>query len=81
MASTQPVRQPASHPDIPSGRTVIILLAVTAAATAAVITGVILMGRGGKANERWGNKLMRARVGLQLVAVVLLLLLFAVYQS
>ena len=44
MASTQPVRQPASHPDIPSGRTVIILLAVTAAATAAVITGVILMG-------------------------------------
>ena len=64
-------------------KTVLIVLTVIAliGVVGVLLTGVILMGRGGKANEKWGNKLMRARVGLQLVAVVLLLLLFAVYQS
>jgi len=64
-------------------KTVLIVLTVLAliGVIAVLFTGVILMGRGGEANARWGNKLMRARVGLQLVAVVLLLLLFAVYQS
>ncbi len=62
-----------------------VLIALTVIALIGVVgvlfAGVILMGRGGEANARWGNKLMRARVGLQLIAVVLLLLLFAVYQS
>lgn len=64
-------------------KTVLIVLTVIAliGVVAALLTGVVLMGRGGEANARWGNKLMRARVGLQLIAVVLLLLLFAVYQS
>ena len=64
-------------------KTVLIVLTVLAliGVIAVLFTGVILMGRGGEANARWGNKLMRARVGLQLVAVILLLLLFAVYQS
>ncbi|MDE0148070.1 MAG: twin transmembrane helix small protein [Rhodospirillaceae bacterium] len=64
-------------------KTVLIVLTVIAliGVVAALFTGVVLMGRGGEANARWGNKLMRARVGLQLIAVVLLLLLFAVYQS
>ncbi|MDE0718891.1 MAG: twin transmembrane helix small protein [Rhodospirillaceae bacterium] len=64
-------------------KTVLIVLTVMAliGVVAALFTGVVLMGRGGEANARWGNKLMRARVGLQLIAVVLLLLLFAVYQS
>lgn len=64
-------------------KTVLIVLTVIAliGVVAALFTGVVLMGRGGEANARWGNKLMRARVGLQLVAVILLLLLFAVYQS
>ena len=64
-------------------KTVLIVLTVIAliGVIAVLFTGVILMGRGGEANARWGNKLMRARVGLQLVAVILLLLLFAVYQS
>ena len=64
-------------------KTVLIVLTVIAliGVLAALFTGVVLMGRGGEANARWGNKLMRARVGLQLVAVILLLLLFAVYQS
>ena len=64
-------------------KTVLIVLTVIAliGVVAALFTGVVLMGRGGEVNARWGNKLMRARVGLQLIAVVLLLLLFAVYQS
>ena len=64
-------------------KTVLIVLTVIAlvGVVGVLFAGVVLMGRGGEANARWGNKLMRARVGLQLVAVVLLLLLFAVYQS
>ncbi|MCY3829025.1 MAG: twin transmembrane helix small protein [Rhodospirillaceae bacterium] len=64
-------------------KTVLIVLTVIAlvGVVGVLFAGVVLMGRGGAANDRWGNKLMRARVGLQLVAVVLLLLLFAVYQS
>ena len=64
-------------------KTVLIVLTVIAliGVVAVLFTGVVLMGRGGEANARWGNKLMRARVGLQLIAVVLLLLLFTVYQS
>ncbi len=62
-----------------------VLIVLTAAALVAVvgvlIAGVVLMGRGGEANRRWGNRLMRARIGLQLAAVVLLLLLFVVYRS
>ena len=64
-------------------KTVLIVLTVAAliGVVAVLLAGVILMGRGGEANARWGNRLMRARVGLQLAAVVLLLLLFAVYGS
>ncbi len=64
-------------------KTVLIALTVIAliGVVGVLLAGVILMGRGGEANARWGNKLMRARVGLQLVAVVLLLLLFVVYQG
>lgn len=64
-------------------KTVLIVLTVIAlvGVVGVLFAGVVLMGRGGEANAKWGNKLMRARVGLQLVAVILLLLLFAVYQS
>jgi len=64
-------------------KTALIVLIVIAmvGVVAVLLAGVILMGRGGETNDRWGNKLMRARVGLQLVAVVLLLLLFAVYRT
>lgn len=64
-------------------KTVLIVLTVAAlvGVVGVLLAGVILMGRGGEANARWGNKLMRARVGLQLTAVILLLLLFVVYQG
>lgn len=39
-----------------------------------LIIGVIAMLKGGDFNKRWGNKLMRARVALQGLAVILILL-------
>ena len=36
--------------------------------------GIISMLRGGDFNKRWGNKLMRARVILQGLAILLILL-------
>lgn len=54
-----------------------VLLLIAMFATAAVLlVGIVGFFRGGSFNEKYGNKLMRARVGLQLVAVVLLGLLF-----
>jgi hypothetical protein len=54
---------------------VVLMLAMLATA------GVLFVGlagflHGGAFNERYGNRLMRARVGLQLIAVVALGLLF-----
>jgi hypothetical protein len=39
-----------------------------------LIIGIIAMLKGGDFNKRWGNKLMRARVVLQGLAVILILL-------
>ena len=54
------------------------LVVLLAAVIIVLVTGVVVMGRGGEANKRYGNKLMRLRVGLQLAAVVVLVLLFFV---
>jgi ABC-type methionine transport system permease subunit len=55
---------------------IITLLAVTLVAIVAVLlTGIIGMGRGGDFNAKYGNKLMRARVVLQGLAIVLFLIL------
>jgi uncharacterized membrane protein YqgA involved in biofilm formation len=54
-----------------------VLLIIAMLATVAVLfTGIIGFLRGGEFNERYGNKLMRARVGLQFVALVILVVLF-----
>ncbi len=61
-----------------SMNTLLVLLFVFMGATATVLlVGVTGFALGGRFNERWGNKLMQARVGLQLVAVVLLGVLLA----
>lgn len=39
-----------------------------------VAAGVISMARGGAFNQRWANRLMRARVVMQLIALVLFVL-------
>lgn len=52
-----------------------ILLAIALAAVMIVlIIGVVGMSRGGAFNEKYGNTMMRLRVGLQALAVVLILL-------
>lgn len=54
-----------------------VLLIVAMAATAAVLfVGIVGFLRGGDFNEKYGNKLMRARVGLQATALVILAILF-----
>ena len=54
-----------------------IVLMVAMLATAGVLfIGLAGFLHGGAFNERYGNRLMRARVGLQLIAVVALGLLF-----
>lgn len=54
-----------------------VLLVVLMLATAGVLfTGVVGFLLGGTFNERYGNRLMKARVGLQAAAVVVLGLLF-----
>ena len=47
-----------------------------AATLGVLILGVVAMLRGGEFNAKYGNKLMRARVTLQAVAVLLLFTLF-----
>ena len=70
-------------PDRPSSRAehrmnpLAILLLLAMLATAGVLfVGLVGFFSGGEFNERYGNRLMRARVGLQLLAVTLLGLLF-----
>ncbi len=41
---------------------------------ASLLVGVFAMVRGGDFNKKYGNKLMRARVGLQATAIALLLI-------
>jgi hypothetical protein len=54
-----------------------VLMLIAMAATAGVLlTGIAGFLRGGQFNERYGNRLMQARVALQFVAVLLLGLLF-----
>jgi Hypoxia induced protein conserved region len=58
-----------------------ILLMIAMLATAAVLlVGLVGFFRGGAFNEKYGNKLMRARVGLQLLAVLILGLLILTQQ-
>ena len=52
------------------------LIGAALAATLGVLAvGVFAMLRGGEFNRKYGNKLMRLRVGMQALAIVLLLLL------
>jgi hypothetical protein len=52
-----------------------LLLIAMLATLGALIVGLAGFFRGGEFNRKYGNKLMQARVALQAVAVVLLLML------
>ncbi|HCP00297.1 MAG: hypothetical protein CL573_02770 [Alphaproteobacteria bacterium] len=57
-------------------KTLSILLAASLVAVVFVLVlGLVAMARGGEFNRNYGNKLMRARVALQGLAVMLFLLL------
>jgi hypothetical protein len=45
-----------------------------AAVVVTLLTGLFTMARGGDFNRRYGNRLMRLRVGLQALTIVLFLL-------
>ncbi|MEZ5863850.1 MAG: twin transmembrane helix small protein [Geminicoccaceae bacterium] len=53
-----------------------LLIAAMLATLGVLIVGVTGFLRGGAFNEKYGNKLMRARVGLQFVALAILAILF-----
>ena len=43
-----------------------------------LITGVVVMARGGEFNKKYGNRLMQLRVATQFIAVILIALFFYV---
>ena len=51
------------------------ILIILIAVLVVLAIGIISMLKGGSFNKKWGNKLMRARVALQALAVILILLL------
>ncbi len=58
------------------------LVAIALAATLAVLlAGVVVMTRGGAVNRRWGNRLMRARLAMQALAIVLLFALLMINRD
>ena len=55
-----------------------VLLALILITLGVLLVGVILMMLGGQMNEKYGNKLMTARVGLQGIVVLLIAALYFV---
>jgi len=55
----------------------IIIVLLLTALVGVLMAGVVLMGVGGKTNEKYGNKLMVARVWLQGMVLVMVVLMFA----
>jgi len=48
----------------------VVLIAAMLGALGVCLVGIIAMARGGNFNKKYGNKLMRARILLQLLALV-----------
>ena len=46
-----------------------------------LVVGVLGMLRGGTFNQRYGNKLMRLRVGLQFLALALIVLAYLAHRG
>jgi hypothetical protein len=58
------------------------LVGIALAGTLVVLfAGVFAMARGGEFNRKWGNKLMRARVATQGLAILLLFALFLINRG
>lgn len=59
----------------------ILLIGLMMATVLVLVTGIVLMARGGEANRKYGNKMMVARVALQGAALGVLVLLLMMKQS
>lgn len=59
----------------------ICMFAALGAVVAVLGLGVFAMARGGEFNKKYGNRLMRARIILQGIAIVLLLLIAALWHK
>lgn len=55
-----------------------LLLVLLIAVVGVLLSGVFLMGKGGEANKKYGNRLMVMRVSLQGLALLVLALLFLI---
>ena len=55
----------------------IILILLMLCVLLILVTGLVVMVKGGTMNKQWGNRLMVMRVGLQAITILLLFLLFA----
>ncbi len=53
-----------------------LLIAVLAAVVVVLLLGVLSMARGGDAGRKYSNKMMRWRVGLQFLAVIVIVAMF-----
>ena len=58
-----------------------IIITVLIAVLIVLLIGIISMLKGGEFNKRWGNKLMRARVALQGLAIILILLMAYLFSG
>ncbi len=58
-----------------------LVIAALAATAIVLIAGVIAMLRGGEFNRKYGNKLMRARVAAQALAIALLFVLYLINRG
>jgi len=61
--------------------TFILVIFFMVATLAVLLTGVILMMKGGKLNQKYSNKLMVARVALQGMALAALALGYFLYKK
>lgn len=60
---------------------VALLIGLMLATAGVLVTGIVLMARGGEANRKYGNKLMVARVALQGAALAMVVLLLMTRTS
>ncbi len=58
-----------------------LIIAALAATVIVLIAGVVAMLRGGEFNRKYGNKLMRARVAMQALAIALLFVLYLINRG
>ena len=58
-----------------------LIIAALAATVIVLIAGVVAMLRGGEFNRKYGNKLMRARVAVQALAIALLFVLYLINRG